>query len=596
MNIGVSLIISDDITGGECTSIGTWNITTKTCTLNTDLPIGNTITIYNSGITLNGNGHTMSGITNGPNGVVIYSNITVKNLKMIGFSISIDSLMPGSFGNNRIINNTFYNAWWALRMYTTNNLIENNTIESAYIGMVLFEANQVIRNNNIINCYGGVSLASYSNVVYNNNFINNGVDISGGGNNIFNLSKPVGGNYYDRFDTPAEGCYDIYPADGFCDTSYGQDQLPWTKQDGWLDSIPPATTIAPSGTLGNDGWYTSDVLVTLTAADNEGGSGVKNTEYSLDNVVWSVYTGPFTLDTDGEKTVYCRSTDTMGNVETTKSQDLKIDKTNPIITGAATTSPNAYGWYNGDVTVHFDCTDTMSLVSTITPDAVIAGEGAGQSSTGICTDKAGNTADVVVGSINIDKTIPIITITTPTATNYLLNQNVLAGWSTSDALSGIDTTVGTTPSGNPIDTSAFGPKTFKVTATDKAGNTNEATVTYNIRYNCGGILQPIEADGTSIFKLGSTVPVKFQLWDSNNNYVRTAIAKISVAKLTNAVLGDEVEAVLTSAATAGNLFRYDTASEQYIFNLGTKALSKGTWQIKIVLDDGTPKTVRISLR
>jgi hypothetical protein len=44
------------------------------------------------------------------------------------------------------------------------------------------------------------------------------------------------------------------------------------------------------------------------------------------------------------------------------------------------------------------------------------------------------------------------------------------------------------------------------------------------------------------------------------------------------------------------LFRYDSTSNQYIFNLGTKSLSRGTWQIKVVLDDGTTKTVLISLR
>ncbi len=62
------------------------------------------------------------------------------------------------------------------------------------------------------------------------------------------------------------------------------------------------------------------------------------------------------------------------------------------------------------------------------------------------------------------------------------------------------------------------------------------------------------------------------------------------------VVGSEIEANSTSAATTGNLFRYDSTGDQYIFNLGTKSLSTGTWQIRIELDDGTSKYVTIGLK
>jgi hypothetical protein len=137
--------------------------------------------------------------------------------------------------------------------------------------------------------------------------------------------------------------------------------------NGWpqttpLDSIPPMTAIALSGTLGNNDWYTSDVLVTLTAADNEGGSGVSKTEYGLDNLVWSVYTLPFTLSTDGAKTVYYRSTDNAGNVETAKSRDLKIDETKPVIT---IDTPIQYGLYTVGTALAFSGSDLMSGISTV---------------------------------------------------------------------------------------------------------------------------------------------------------------------------------------------------------------------------------------
>jgi len=285
------------------------------------------------------------------------------------------------------------------------------------------------------------------------------------------------------------------------------------------DTSPPTTAISLSGTLGNNGWYVSDVQVALSAADEEGGSGVAKTEYSFNGSDWTTYTDPFPVSAEGTTTVYYRSTDNAGNVEPTKTEAIKIDKTPPQVT------------------------------------------------------------------INV-----------PANTEYLLNQAVTADWSAADSLSGLASAVGTAPSGQAIETATVGMKTFSVAATDNAGNQAEQTVTYGVCYAYSGVLQPINPDGSSIFKLGSTIPVKFQLRDAGGNYVRTAIARIYVAKISDGIVGSEMEAASTSAATTGNLFRYDSTSDQYIFNLGTKPLSVGTWQIRILLDDETSKYVMISLR
>jgi hypothetical protein len=109
--------------------------------------------------------------------------------------------------------------------------------------------------------------------------------------------------------------------------------------------------------------------------------------------------------------------------------------------------------------------------------------------------------------------------------------------------------------------------------------TNGSCMSGNFAWS--GVLDPINWDGSSIFKLGSTIPVKFQLTDpcaSNSSLV----AHIYVAKVLNMVTGSELEATSTSAADTGNTFRY-AGNGQYIFNLATKPLSVGTWQIRIVL-------------
>jgi hypothetical protein len=112
-----------------------------------------------------------------------------------------------------------------------------------------------------------------------------------------------------------------------------------------------------------------------------------------------------------------------------------------------------------------------------------------------------------------------------------------------------------------------------------------------------GILQPINKEGDSIFKLGSTVPVKFQIAIPGGGYITDATAKLLVAKVSSNLVGDEVEAITSTPASSGNNFRYDSASNQYIYNLGTKTgYTAGTWQLRIDLQDGSTNTVLISLR
>ena len=96
------------------------------------------------------------------------------------------------------------------------------------------------------------------------------------------------------------------------------------------DMISPITTISISGTQGTNNWYTSDVTITLAATDNENGSGIEKTEYSLDNgTTWNTYIEPLILSQEGVKVIQYFSTDKRGNKEAIKTQTIKIDKTAP---------------------------------------------------------------------------------------------------------------------------------------------------------------------------------------------------------------------------------------------------------------------------
>jgi hypothetical protein len=217
------------------------------------------------------------------------------------------------------------------------------------------------------------------------------------------------------------------------------------------------------------------------------------------------------------------------------------------------------------------------------------------------TDTSGNTATCTQQVTVKDHENP--TITCPTtgtsgiATCVPGSPGAVVNYPASTATDncpGLSSVVCTQPSG-----STFLPGTTQVTAsaTDASGNPGSCTFYVTVAYTWSGILQPINADGSSLFKLGSTVPVKFQLL-GDSACVPNGVFKLYVAKVSNDVVGTEAEAVSSTPANTDSLFRYDPTGGLYIYNLGTKGTqwSAGTWQLRIDLGDGVSHTVLISLK
>jgi hypothetical protein len=100
------------------------------------------------------------------------------------------------------------------------------------------------------------------------------------------------------------------------------------------DVTPPITTAMWTGTLGNNGWYVSDVQMALTATDNDGGSGVKEIHYTVDGTETIVQgsSAAFSSVGDGLYAVTWYAIDNAGNVETpVQEMSINIDKTSPSI-------------------------------------------------------------------------------------------------------------------------------------------------------------------------------------------------------------------------------------------------------------------------
>lgn len=281
-------------------------------------------------------------------------------------------------------------------------------------------------------------------------------------------------------------------------------------------------------------------------------------------------------------------------------EDLPSDTTPPLITPQITGTLGNNGWYTSDVTISWVVEDPESgITETFGCEALtITEDTAGATFQCTVTNSAGLSNSETV-FVKVDKTAPLVIINAPSDGNiFTLNEAIFADWSVSDSLSGIAGVNATVPNGSLIDTSAVGTRIFNVTATDLAGNITSLSNTYNVQYNFGGFLPPI-GTGRSVFKIGGTIPVKFQLFDASGTTISTAEAQIFVAKISDGVIGTDEEPTSASAADSGNTFRYDELNGQYIYNLSTKnpPLGQiGTYQIKIVLNDGTNYITNISLR
>jgi len=135
-----------------------------------------------------------------------------------------------------------------------------------------------------------------------------------------------------------------------------------------------------------------------------------------------------------------------------------------------------------------------------------------------------------------------------------------------------------------------------ISTSDLAGNFASATINYSVNYNFGGFQPPVKADGSGIYNLGRTLPIKFQHTDANGSAITSAVDQLVVTNVENGIVGTTPVDLATSTNDTSDLFRYDDTANQYIYNFDTGQLTAGTWQIKVVLDDGSGYTVLISLR
>ncbi len=118
---------------------------------------------------------------------------------------------------------------------------------------------------------------------------------------------------------------------------------------------PPVTTLAAAGSPGRNGWYVSEVTVSLSALSEA--SGPTTIAYRLDGDTWDVYAGPITIP-EGRHVFDYQATDADGIQEPLKTAAINVDYTPPsfiaLSPGGLVTS--------ADVPVAWTVSDPMSGV------------------------------------------------------------------------------------------------------------------------------------------------------------------------------------------------------------------------------------------
>ncbi|GGS24458.1 hypothetical protein GCM10010171_17030 [Actinokineospora fastidiosa] len=244
-----------------------------------------------------------------------------------------------------------------------------------------------------------------------------------------------------------------------------------------LDVTAPTTTATTDPAPAASGWHTAaPVTVTLTA--NEDGA----TEYRT-GAEWTAYTGPFALG-EGVHTVEYRSTDASGNVEQTRTLEVKVDATAPLTTAGA--GPE---WNDGDVSVALSAADEVSGVAgtewsldggpwtAYTGPVPVSGDGE-HTLLYRSRDTAGNVETDKAATIKIDATAPTLLVSgVAEGRVYGDSADVVVTWSGADETSGLRSVTGrldgaALASGDlvALHTLPLGTHELVVTAVDNAGN------------------------------------------------------------------------------------------------------------------------------
>jgi len=231
------------------------------------------------------------------------------------------------------------------------------------------------------------------------------------------------------------------------------------------DPTPPVVTPVITGTLGNAGWYTSNVTINWSVSDPE-------------SVILSTTGCNATTLTSNTAGTQLSCTAESDGGTTSIGKTFKVDKTPPASNAFPSRTADVNGWYNKPLSVSFAATDGMSGVDSCAASVDYAGpDTTGTPVAGTCRDVAGNTSSASQ-TVKYDATSPSATASARAPdSNGWFNHAVTVTFNGVDGTSGVGTCTQQTYSG-PDDPSVA----LAGTCTDNAGNVSPSR-SFTLKYD-----------------------------------------------------------------------------------------------------------------
>ena len=258
--------------------------------------------------------------------------------------------------------------------------------------------------------------------------------------------------------------------------------------------------------IDGDSTYTNSLAVDLELTADYVISNAVNMSFSNNNMNWTVWetyadTRAWNLsDIDGLKTVYVKFENE------TYVSPVYFD-TITLVTTPPSTAVSLFGtmgendWYISDVQIVFQVNSTALLNETryrldddnwTKYDQPINITTDGQTSIEFySTDKAGNIEEVKNATVKVDRTPPMITVSSPEAKSYELGESITVAFEALDLTSGLANATATldvalVENGSIYSNLSLGDHSVAVTAFDLAGNNATETVAFSVADSIDG--------------------------------------------------------------------------------------------------------------
>jgi hypothetical protein len=294
----------------------------------------------------------------------------------------------------------------------------------------------------------------------------------------------------------------------------------------------------------------------------------------------------------GPHTVTCTAKDASGNASQASFDVTVVDTTAPTLNNVPaekTVEGNTTGGANVSYTspTASDIVDASPSVSCSPASGFVAL----RSHTVACTakDASGNTSQASFKITVVDTTAPTLS-NVPADISKLATSaaGAVATYTNPTASDIVDANPSVSCSPASGSTFAPGVTTVTCTAKDASGNTSQKSFKVTVTFNFVGFLPPIDNNkALNAMKAGSTAPLKWQVPDGSGGYIsdlsivsRTQSGVISCTSSSGTV--DDLE----EYATGGTSLRYDSTSNQFIYNWLSPKKPGTCYYVRITLTDG----------